>query len=105
MEEPLADQIFGRNSAVRRLNYNDCDDVLGAISQLPDDGKVEEEPKPAVGPEPEMSQLWNQDSESPVPLTQPLERTASAPEATATAEADSPAELEEGETSPRSPVY
>jgi hypothetical protein len=58
-----------KNAAVRRLSY-DNEDVLGAISQLPDDGKVEEEPQ--------MTQAWNQDTESPtqpitpVPLTQPL---------------------------------
>ncbi len=69
-----ADEIFsprgGRSSAVRRLTYDDNEDVLGNISQLPDDGKVEQEPH--------MSQAWNQDSESPtqpvtpVPVTQPL---------------------------------
>jgi hypothetical protein len=64
VEEAVATQIFGRNSAVRRLEYNDNEDVLGAIAQLPDDGKVEQEPQ--------MTQAWNQDTESPVPLTQPL---------------------------------
>jgi hypothetical protein len=90
-----ADEIFsprgGRSSAVRRLTYDDNEDVLGTISQLPDDGKVEQEPH--------MSQAWNQDSESPiqpvtpVPVTQPLTPVP----VTQREEVDTEDDVEEGE--------
>lgn len=66
-----AEEVLTRSHTMRRLSYDDNEDVLGIIAQLPDDGAVEEEPN--------MTQTWNQDSESqegqlasPQPLTQPL---------------------------------
>ena len=66
-----AEEVLTRSHTIRRLSYDDNEDVLGIIAQLPDDGAVEEEPN--------MTQTWNQDSESqeaqlasPQPLTQPL---------------------------------
>jgi hypothetical protein len=51
-----------KQQAVRRLEYPDADDLLGQISQIPDDNTVEEEPQ--------MSQAWNQDqSDSSQPET------------------------------------
>ena len=76
---------------MRRLTYDDNEDVLGTISQLPDDGKVEQEPH--------MSQAWNQDSESPiqpvtpVPVTQPLTPVP----VTQREEVDTEDDVEEGE--------